>query len=80
MTSLDQPSKSLVDARIGAAVRRCRESASLSEAQLARALSVPPSQIEAWENWCARIPADMLFRLSGLLKVPMASLVNLLVD
>ncbi|MFN4129016.1 MAG: helix-turn-helix domain-containing protein [Paracoccaceae bacterium] len=64
---------SSVDSFIGRRIRQFRWVRGVSQADLARRLSVEPEQIKAYENGTSRVGAAQLFQISGALDVPITA-------
>lgn len=63
-----------VDSFIGRRIRQFRWMYGVSQADLARHLSVDPAQINAYECGAERVAAAELIQMAGLLDVPVAAL------
>jgi transcriptional regulator with XRE-family HTH domain len=61
-----------VDQHVGRRIRGKRRALGLSEDQLAAALGVDRSKIDAYEHGAERVPPDHLIKLSQILGVPVA--------
>ncbi|MFN3723591.1 MAG: helix-turn-helix domain-containing protein [Paracoccaceae bacterium] len=66
-------SMSSVDDFIGRRIRQFRWVRGVSQADLAKRLSVEPAQIKAYENGTSRVEAAQLFQVSGALDVPVSA-------
>lgn len=61
-----------VDQHVGRRIRGKRRALAFTVGDLAKALGVDPSQVEAYERGTTRVPPEHLTRLSEFLGVPVS--------
>ena len=66
--------------RIGTAIRRAREAANISAAELARAIDVEPETVLLWERGARCAPLHQVWRVALALGVAAASITDSLDD